>query len=125
MPYSAQWRKHAVQPVLAALFPMMMCSAAAAQSPPGGSPLLAQFRSGDTETRGYGDGAAGTPWQRQPYPSGRGGGFGYGSRSGPAPWSLGFRRVPGPLGPVAPAPPPVAPGFSPPPHTPPPPPPRR
>src|SRR5260370_16496159 len=122
MPYSAQWRKHAVQPVLAALFPMMMCSAAAAQSPPGGSPLLAQFRSGDTETRGYGDGAAGTPWQRQPYPSGRGGGFGYGSRSGPAPWSLGFGGMPGVFRLVAPASPSSSPVYTQPPTNPSPPP---
>src|SRR5260370_41455344 len=102
MPYSAQWRKHAVQPVLAALFPMMMCSAAAAQSPPGGSPLLAQFRSGDTETRGYGAGAAGTPRQRQPYPSGRGGGLAGGPPSGPPPPPPAVGRIPRVLAPGAP-----------------------
>jgi hypothetical protein len=98
MPYHAQWGKHVVQPALATLLPIMLCSAAAA-SPPGSPLVLAQFRTGDTGSRGYGDGGAGMPWQqRRPYSSGREGGSGYGGRPGQGLLTPGFGGPPGLFG---------------------------
>ena len=86
MPCRSQWWMCTARPFLAALPLLLICTAAPAQSVPGG-PFRAPFQFGNAGGEGHGNGAAEGPWQRRPYPSGNGSdGRQYGSSLSPGPW---------------------------------------